>query len=274
MAATLTLKGFAVARTGPTLTLVVPAGETLAVLGTRDRSTREFLRMVAGESRPGQGSLDAPDRYWAAQDGLPKRSKVQNLFRIAGMNAASQHTDDLMAARLWHVRGQSVGELDDNARAALELLVALQQPAPVGVLDGQLDEIDPWCLEQMWRRVRQQTDRVFVFRTRQPAIAEWADWIVLLHEDRILFAGTRDDLLRQAGPCEITIRTENQAGVRALVEPFEVRVTECEDGLVLHATEGQAVAAHLLAAGYGDIQFLIQRPRTVREAVVRRLAHP
>ncbi|MEQ1934632.1 MAG: hypothetical protein ABL962_12280, partial [Fimbriimonadaceae bacterium] len=63
------------------------------------------------------------------------------------------------------------------------------------------------------------------------------------------------------------VETQNQSGVRALIAPFEISISETENGVILKAAEGQQLAARLLSEGYGDIKMVILKEPTVESAL-------
>jgi ABC-type multidrug transport system ATPase subunit len=225
------------------------------------------LRVLAGEDRPGQGRVHVRGELTVAWDGaIGRRAKVQSLTRGFPVQTA---TDVLMAVGLFDVRNASYGDLSYARAAAAELVEPLLVDADLTLLDGQLDRLDPWTLASVEERMRAQrlAGRSFVFTTNRPDLAARADGVVVLRDEQVRFAGSLEDLMRSGPPHQLQVETEDQAGVRALVEPFEVSVRREGDTYRMEAREGQALAARLLLEGYGDIKFVVVRPPTVEEAI-------
>jgi ABC-2 type transport system ATP-binding protein len=263
------LEHVALGAEGATLTLSVRAGQSIAVLGPAGSGKSRLLRILAGQERPGQGRVHLRGRVVVASaDGMNRRAKVQSLARSNDVQAA---TDALLTAGLFDVRHLSFGELSPSRAVACELLGPLLSDAELAILDGQLDHLDPWTLGRVQDRMRSQRSwgRAFVFATHRPELAARADGVVVLRDGQVRFAGSVEELLRSGPPHTLHVETQDQAGVRALVEPFEVSVRPEGDALRLEAREGQALAARLLLEGYGDVRFVVVRPPTVEEALRR-----
>lgn len=252
---------------GPTLTLSVRTGQSIAILGPSGAGKTRLLRMIAGEDRPGQGRVHVRGELIAAWEGaIGRRTKVQSLVRPYPFQAA---TDVLMATGLLEVRSEPYGDLSTARAAACELVEPLLADADLVLLDGQLDRLDPWTLATVEERMRAQrvAGRSFLFTTNRPDLVARADGVVVLRDAQVRFAGSLEELMRSGPPHTIQVETEDQAGVRALVEPFEVSVRREGDTIRMEAREGQALAARLLLEGYGDIRFVVSRPPTVEEAI-------
>ena len=178
-----------------------------------------------------------------------------------------------MATGVWDVRHHSISDLTPGQLAACELLPVLTGEAAIIAIDGQLDDLDPWALRTTLDHLRSlmKLGATVLVATNRPDVVSQMDVVIALSKSEIRFAGLISDLLREGPQHHVEVKAENQAGVRALVEPFEVSVREREDGVVLQASEGQALAARLLLEGYGNVKFVVVRQPTVEEALVELL---
>lgn len=272
MSEVLALEHLAIQTGGPALSLVVSKGQTLAVTGPAGSGKTHFLNILSGEEHPAEGALNITGRVVVAATGLNQRHKVQRLARPSGLGTAVSQvaTEALMATRLWDLRNVAVSELTPGQRAAAELLEALVTPCELLVIDGHLDRLDPWALHSVLdylHRLRSSGTAV-VAATNRPDLISLFDALVVLKDKQVRFAGSVRDLLRNGPAHHVTVSTENQPATRALVGPFEVQVTQTEDGMCFRANEGQELAARLLRDGYGDVRFVVVRPPTVEDALM------
>lgn len=267
MTQALLLRDVALKKSGLSLTLSVPEGQAVGIVGPAASGKSFLLRVMAGLETPVRGEVQRKGRVLLA-GGLPRRARPQSLAR-SGKNSPSQATDALMATGLWDVRHHSISDLTPGQLAACELLPVLTGEAAILAIDGQLDDLDPWALRTTLDHLRNlmKTGATVLAATNRPDIVAQLDVVVALAKSEIRFAGLISDLLREGPQHHLEVKAENQSGVRALVEPFEVSVREREDGVVLQASEGQALAARLLLEGYGNVKFVVVRQPTVEEAL-------
>lgn len=262
---------------GPTLSMGIGVGQKVAIMGPASSGKSRLLRVLAGQERPSQGSVAlAGQVQWISPGSLSRRSKPNGIAvkeksvgpgsRRRSLSAA---TEALIATRLWEDRNRPISELGASQVAASELLPALLGDEPIVLLDGQLDVLDPWTLgsvrEALERRL--EAGACLVFSTQRPDLAEQCDVVLVLRGERVRFAGPVEELLRQGPPHVFTVTTENQSGVRALVDPFALRVDVTPAGLRIEAQEGQELAARLMLEGYGDVKTVVHRPPTLDEAL-------
>jgi ABC-type multidrug transport system ATPase subunit len=267
MSEVLSLEHFSLSPTGPTLTMSVGSGQWLGIVGPGASGKTNMLRVLAGQERVAQGSFRARGSVALAVPGsLSRRAKVQS---IAKAEASSERASEaLTATRLWDQRHLAVSELSPSQLAAAELLGVLASSAELLLVDGQLDQLDPWTLTSVLELLRARSEIALAASTHRPDIFSKVDALVVLRDRQVRFAGSPADLLRHGRKHELTLTTENQTGVRALVAPFEVSIRSEGDEVKLTATEGQELAARLLLEGYGDVQLVVSRPPTIEEALL------
>lgn len=262
----LTLDGLALKPDGPTLTLSIRAGEAVAIMGPTGAGKLALLRACAGRERPTRGRVNALGEFAILGDGLGRRGKAAAVAKATGHPKAN---DLLAALGLAGVRNEPLADLVSGHRAAVELLPVLLSGAPLLALGGALDRLDPWAFAAAWESLRVARERgaAALLVTHRPEIAAFCDTVIVLRERTVRFAGTVEALRRLGPPHELTVTTERQIGVRALVSPFEVRIEETSEGLRMAAQDGQELAARLLTEGYGDVRYLVSRGPTVEEGL-------
>jgi len=269
----LTTKGLGLQTEGPTLTARLTAGQSLAVLGPAASGKSRLLRILAGADRSPVGKVERTEpAVWAGLSGAAKRSTPLALARrFAGPRGTARATEALADCGLWDVRARALAELTPGQFAACELLPVVLAPPALLLVDGVFDRLDPWTFETVWRSVRRRLEQgsALVCAThRADRLALFAG-LVVLKEQRVRFFGTLESLLRQAGPTEIVVETQDESEVRALIEPFEATVRATDEGLVVQAAEGREIAAKLLLEGYGSVRVALVREPTIDEALRR-----
>ncbi len=263
----LTLDGLALRSDGPTLTLSVRAGEAVAIMGPTQSGKTTLLRACTGREKPVRGRANATGEVAFAGERIAgRRPRVASVAKATGHPKAN---DTLVALGLAGVLNETVADLSPGHRAALETLVVALSGEPILALDGTFDRLDPWAHHAAWSLLETARHRgaALILTTDRPETAAACDTIVVLRDRQVRFAGTSDALRRLGPPHELTVTTERQIGVRALVSPFEVSIEETPDGLRIEAKEGQELAARLLREGYGDVKYLVSRAPTVDEGL-------
>ena len=272
MTEVLSLEHLAIVSTGPTLSLSIASGQSLALIGPAASGKTHFLQVIAGVERASQGSVKIHARMAAASsDGISRRTKVQAMIPRGELSPKGIRINDLLyMMRLGEVRHRPISELSPGQYAACELLAPLLSDADLILVDGQLDMLDPWTLREVLKVIRllQSSGSTFVVATNRSDLLAHFDALIVLKDKQIRFAGSLEDLKR-LGPIQtVQVSTERQQGVRALVSPFQVSVDKTEDGFRFSTTEGQELAAKLLLEGYGDVQFLVTKTPSLEESLL------
>jgi ABC-type sulfate/molybdate transport systems ATPase subunit len=252
---------------GPTLSMSLAAGQILGIAGAAGSGKSRLLRNIAGLERSGQGTVHVGGSISAAVEELPRRVKLQAVAKSAA-RSTKVGSDALVALGLSQARLKSVSDLTPGQEVAARLIDPLASPSAVALIDGLLDLLDPWRLEHVLRFMRSCHDRAFVVTSNRPDLLERFDLLIVLSSGRVSFAGTPGELVRSTSSSSLTIFTDDQAGVRALVEPFEASVSVSDGHLAIQAKSGQELAASLLLEGYGDVRTVVLRPPTLGEALL------
>lgn len=261
MGASLRLAGFRLTVDKRSVDLDVRPGQMLALAGPAEEA-RLFLAAVAGEARPAGGRAEYSGPWLAPKD---LSGRKPTLAGLGGRKTPSDEQERLAQAitdlGLWDHRSTPVGELPPTAQALARLVPCLAEPEGVLVLDSEFDRLDPWAAERLQTAIQRFRKRggVVVHASGRADFLERADLLVVLQGLEIAFAGPLEALWRKVGEQTVEVTTKNAPAVRALVEPFQVQVTETDEGLRLEAAEGQALAARLLRDGYGDVRYVVVR---------------
>ncbi|HWD37856.1 MAG TPA: ATP-binding cassette domain-containing protein [Fimbriimonas sp.] len=257
---------------GPTLSMGVQSGSLVGIFGPAAAGKSALLRVITGREKPVEGKVEVRcDHHLAEGFTLGRRVHPLSLARRGrGPHSASVATEALLAARLWEVKNEALSQLSPSQVAACELLEVFTSDAPLLALDGQLDRLDPWTLSSVLAYVRRLKSRgaALVVATNRADLAHIFDALIVLDDNELRFAGSPEDLMRNAKSHELVVTAKDQPGVLALVAPFSVSVSEQADGIHLVADEGQEVAARLLAEGYGNVKFVIHRPPSLEDALL------
>jgi len=264
----ISLEQFSLKNEGPTLSLTIRGGQSLAVAGPAASGKSQLLNAIGGESRPARGAARIHgDIRKAGSHSYSKRAKVHSLLTAKEGRTADEASSLVAALGLWESRTKNIGDLSPSQLVAVEIAEALLSGAEVVLLDGHLDRIDPWALPQLLTWIRSRHELTAVAATNRADILSQFDLIVVLRAFQVRFAGSPADLLRLGPKTELVISTRNQDAVKALVEPFEVSLRQEGNLVHLEASEAQDLAARLLLDGYGDVKFLVMREPTLAEAL-------
>lgn len=266
------LDGFSLLPQGPTLSLSLAPGQSLAVVGPAASGKSRFIRCLQGRERAGQGrAVVLGDWVEASAEGQSRRTTPQIISRKAAGRRAGDASHALTMTGLWEQRESNLDTLSESQRSACALLAPLAANEPIIFLDGHLDCVDPWTRRMALEGLRERQTKgacVIAATNRLEMCAEF-NLVVVMRSNRVAFAGTLEELYREAEESTVIVETRNQSGVRALVEPFEISVQTSDEGLVLTAREGQAIAAKLLMEGYGDVRSVVLKQPTIEDAVRR-----
>lgn len=267
------LDGFSLLPQGPTLSLSLSAGQSMCIVGPAASGKSRLLAALQGRERAGQGRASLMTSWIvASREGFGRRATPTSVARGWADRRAGDASGALTAAGLWAVRAKPIDGLSPSQTASAELLGSLASAHPILFVDGQLDVLDAWTLGTALEAFREKLRHgaALIAATNRLELCPFFDIVVVMCESRAAFAGSVEELLREADETELVVESRSQRGVRALVEPFEVAIQPTQSGVRLEATEGQAIAAKLLMEGYGDVRTVTLLPPTI-EAAVRRI---
>lgn len=264
---------FALLPQGPTLSLAVGAGQSVAIIGPTGSGKTSLLRCLAGIERPTRGTVKAYGEVFRAESvAFPRRCTPESVVRAsAGGKNLNAIAKGLTATGTWAARQTPVASLSPGHQALISIASALAASEDTLLFDGTLDGVDPWKMPAIRDalRERMRAGTCVAATTARPDLLSECDLVLVLAERTVRFAGSPEELLRLAPETEIEVETVSQLGVRSLLEPFAVSVRETPQGLNVRAEEGQAITARLLVEGYGDVRASVVRPPTLGEALFR-----
>ncbi len=265
------VNGLSLVDSGPTLSLALGAGQIVVIFGPTRGGKSRLLRCVVGIDRPSRGAVTlGGDVDYAGLPSIGSRAKVHRLgHHSRHANSLTRSTELMLALRLFDRRNDFFGSLTLVEQAAAELLRLFASDGGICAIDGHFDGLDPWALSGAMELLGLAKDagRTTFLVTNSVEVAGIADLIVVISDEIVRFAGTRQELLERAAPVRIAVETTHGEGVRALCAPFEVEIAEYPDRLEMRARAGQQLAAKLLADGYGDVTSIVLQQPTLAEAL-------
>ncbi len=260
---------------GPTLTLAVPAGSLVAIVGPAASGKSKLLGVVTGQERPIRGEVTRPSGILSLEEmTFVRRDKPSSIAkRCLGDQNRTRIADALSALGLWEDRNRAIANLGAGQQVAARFIEPLINAPDLLASDGDLDLLDPWMRDRLWPLLqdRRSEGMTFVFTTNSAELAEMADLVVVLKDQQVVFSDSPQALVRSLSSSAVTVETNDHPGALALTNPFEVAVTETSAGIRFEAAEGQQLAAKLLSEGYGDVRYVVVRHPTFREALGRLL---
>ncbi len=262
----LRIENLALVKGGTSLSLEVMPGQAIAIVGTAGSGKTALLRVLSGQLRPALGSFSAgSDCRLLDERQIPKRGRIDSLARLkGGASAATRTSEALNACGLWDVRANSVSDASPGQLAAMCLLPALCEHAQILMIDMLIDLVDPKTRRDILLSLearRRDQGQIHLITTNQVDIIEQCDAVVVLKDSSFRASSSIEALRARTVPGEVIIETTRSHAIRAMVEPFAIKVTEVPEGLRVETFEGQELAQKLMIAGYGDVRCtLIRRP--------------
>ncbi|MCB0825850.1 MAG: ATP-binding cassette domain-containing protein [Armatimonadetes bacterium] len=255
-----------------TVSFQILPGDAYALMGSAASGKTKLLDIALKQSKPASGEVHYhADTITPADGAFGRRATPASLAKSFLKKGEHERiTTTLTALGLWEVRDQTANSLTTGQIIACSLLGCFLVDDPLVIIDGHLDMLDPWLLEEVSELIEaeRQAGRAFLISTNRPDIAERLGSIIVLRGSQALFAGTCRELIESVQASEITVELDDETTVATMVEPFTVSVKTSPGRLDITAHDGQALAAKLLTHGYGRVKSVVLREPTLEQALL------
>ncbi len=214
----------ATVRFGPTLalddvTVEVPAGSVVAVVGGDGAGKSTLLRALAGEVRLESGTVEAPPRQrlgylpassgsWAALTVTQNIDFVAGIYGLAGDELTARRAELLDRASLTSA-ARPAAQLSGGMRRKLGFVMAIVHRPSLLILDEPSTGVDPVSRIDLWRLVSEAaaSGTAVLMSTTYLDEAERAAHLVVLDSGRVLVQGSYDQV-RAGFPGVVTQTSE------------------------------------------------------------------
>jgi len=214
------------------LTLEVPIGEILGIVGPSGAGKTTTIRLLTGALEPSAGRVrvlgEDPRRFRRATrerigympqlftlyPDLTARENVDFVASLFGMlwpRRRHRVREVLRLVELWDARGRRAGDLSGGMQRRLELATALVHEPDLLFLDEPTAGIDPLLRRTIWAELHRLKDdgRTMLVTTQYVGEAEECDRVALIAEGRLVAIDQPEALRRLAiGGDLIEVETE------------------------------------------------------------------
>jgi ABC-2 type transport system ATP-binding protein len=202
----------ATVRFGHTLALddvsvAVPGGSVVAVVGGDGAGKSTLLRALAGEVRLEAGTVEAPPRQrlgylpassgsWAALTVTQNIDFVAGIYGLAGEELAARRRELLDRASLTPAAGRLASQLSGGMRRKLGFTMAIVHRPDLLILDEPSTGVDPVSRIDLWRLASEAaaSGAAVLMSTTYLDEAERAAHLVVLDGGRVLVQGSYDQV--------------------------------------------------------------------------------
>jgi ABC-2 type transport system ATP-binding protein len=203
------------------ISLIVPAGTILGLIGPSGAGKTTTIRLLTGALTPTRGKVTVlgqeprhfrrqtrerigymPQSFMLYPD-LSVRENVDFVGSLFGMFFWSRRRRTrqvLQLVDLWSVRGRRAGKLSGGMQRRLELACVLVHDPAMLFLDEPTAGIDPLLRGRVWEELHRLRDagRTLLVTTQYLDEAESCDGVALISDGRLIAIGTPDELRREA----------------------------------------------------------------------------
>ncbi len=203
------------------LTISVPRGSILGLIGPSGAGKTTTVRLLTGALKPTSGRLSVlgedPTRFrrqtrerigympqlFTLYPDLTARENVDfvaSLFGLLFFRRRRRVREVLELVELWDTRGRRAGDLSGGMQRRLELASALVHEPSLLFLDEPTAGLDPLLRAKVWDELHRQKElgRTLLVTTQYVNEAEACDAVALIANGRLVALASPDDLRRQA----------------------------------------------------------------------------
>jgi ABC-2 type transport system ATP-binding protein len=185
----------------------VPRGSVVAVVGGDGAGKSTLLRALAGEVRLEGGTVEAPPRQrlgylpassgsWAALTVTQNIDFVAGIYGLAGEELAVRRRELLDRASLTPAAGRLASQLSGGMRRKLGFTMAIVHRPDLLILDEPSTGVDPVSRIDLWRLASEAaaSSAAVLMSTTYLDEAERAAHLVVLDGGRVLVQGSYDQV--------------------------------------------------------------------------------
>ncbi|HEY3524097.1 MAG TPA: ABC transporter ATP-binding protein [Candidatus Limnocylindrales bacterium] len=272
------------------VSLAVPWGSILGVVGPSGAGKTTMIRMMTGALGPTRGSVrvlgERPSHFRRATRErvgyMPQSFSlypeltagenvdfVASLFGMLLLRRRRRSRDVLRLVELWDARNRKASAMSGGMQRRLELACALVHDPVLLFLDEPTAGIDPLLRARIWDELHRQRDngRTLIVTTQYVTEAEECDSVALIAGGRLVALGTPDELRRLAAGGDI-VEVETTA-------PFDgTRLTRLDEVRQVRPTGARSFQAIVPDAGTATPSIVDAVTEAGGEVVVAREFRP
>jgi ABC-type multidrug transport system ATPase subunit len=201
------------------VTVEVPGGSIVAVVGGDGAGKTTLLRALAGEVPLDGGTVEAPPKQrlgylpaspgsWAALTVTQNIDFVAGIYGLAGDELTARRTELLGRASLTPAAGRLAAQLSGGMRRKLGFVMAIVHRPTLLILDEPSTGIDPVSRIDLWRLASEAaaSGAAVLMSTTYLDEAERAAHLVVLDRGRVLVQGSYDQV--RAGFVGVVTQTD------------------------------------------------------------------
>ena len=280
------------------ITLDVPAGELLALLGPNGSGKTTLFRILSTSLLPGAGSatvfgadvvrdsararramgvvFQAPslDRKLTAAENLRHQGR---LYGLRGRALEERITTALGRMGLADRAGERVERLSGGMARRVELAKGLLHRPRLLLLDEPTSGLDPAARREFWTyfdALRRESGATAVVTTHLMEEADRADRIALMDEGRLVALGPPAALTAEIGGDVITLETGRPEELAAAIAArLGCQAAVVERAVRIEIPRGHELVPRLMEAFGDDIRGLVLGKPTLDDVFVRRTGH-
>jgi ABC-2 type transport system ATP-binding protein len=201
------------------VTVEIPGGSVVAVVGGDGAGKSTLLRALAGEVSVDSGTIEAPPKHrlgylpassgsWAALTVTQNIDFVAGIYGLAGEELTARRAELLDRASLSPAADRFAAQLSGGMRRKLGFIMAIMHRPALLILDEPSTGIDPVSRIDLWRLASEAaaSGAAVLMSTTYLDEAERAAHLVVLDSGKVLVQGSYDQLL--AGFAGVVTRTD------------------------------------------------------------------